>query len=59
MLAQQGAAAVEFAFVAPILLMLFFGIVSVAIVLAQQLSLNNSALQSARFAMVDVEGSLR
>jgi Flp pilus assembly protein TadG len=53
---ERGAAAVEFALVMPILLLLFFGIVNVGIVLAQQLSLSNSARQAARFAVVDVEG---
>jgi Flp pilus assembly protein TadG len=48
--------AVEFALVVPILVVLFFGIVNVGIVLAQQLSLSNSARQAARFAVVDVEG---
>lgn len=40
----------------PILLLLLFGIINVGIVLAQQLSLSNSARQAARFAVVDVEG---
>jgi Flp pilus assembly protein TadG len=53
---ERGAAAVEFALVVPILLVLFFGIVNVGIVLTQQLSLSNSARQAARFAVVDVEG---
>jgi len=53
---ERGAAAVEFALVVPILLLLFFGIVNIGIVLAQQLSLSNSARQAARFAVVDVEG---
>jgi Flp pilus assembly protein TadG len=53
---ERGAAAVEFALVVPILLVLLFGIVNVGIVLAQQLSLSNSARQAARFAVVDVEG---
>ncbi|WP_036490990.1 MULTISPECIES: TadE/TadG family type IV pilus assembly protein [Nocardioides] len=54
--AEEGAAALEFALVAPILLLLFFGIFNVGIVLTQQLSLSNSARQAARFAVVDVEG---
>lgn len=53
---EHGAAAVEFALVLPILVVLFFGIVNVGFVLAQQLSLSNSARQAARFAVVDVEG---
>jgi Flp pilus assembly protein TadG len=48
--------AVEFALVVPILVVLFFGIVNFGIVLAQELSLSNSARQAARFAVVDVEG---
>lgn len=55
---ERGAVAVEFALVVPILLVLFFGIVNVGIVLAQQLSLSNSARQAARFAVVDVEGRI-
>lgn len=53
---ERGAAAVEFALVVPILVVLLFGIVNVGIVLAQQLSLSNSARQAARFAVVDIEG---
>lgn len=53
---EQGAVALEFALIVPILLVLFFGIVNYGIVLAQQLSLSNSARQAARFAVVDVEG---
>lgn len=53
---EHGAVAVEFALVMPILLVLVFGIVDVGIVLAQQLSLSNSARQAARFAVVDVQG---
>lgn len=54
--AEEGAAAVEFALVVPILLLLIFGIINFGIVLAQQLSISNSARQAARFAVVDVEG---
>ncbi len=53
---EHGAVAVEFALVVPLLLVLLFGIVDVGIVLAQQLSLSNSARQAARFAVVDVAG---
>jgi len=53
---EHGAAAVEFALVVPILVVLLFGIVNIGVVLAQQLSLSNSARQAARFAVVDVEG---
>lgn len=54
--AEEGAAALEFALVAPILLLLLFGIINFGVVLAQQLSISNSARQAARFAVVDVEG---
>lgn len=53
---QRGAVAVEFVLVLPILLVLVFGIIDYGVVLAQQLSLSNSARQAARFAVVDVEG---
>ncbi|UUZ59706.1 hypothetical protein LP418_00790 [Nocardioides sp. B-3] len=36
--------------------MLFLGIVNFGVVLAQQLSISNSARRAARFAVVDVEG---
>lgn len=52
---ERGAVAVEFALVVPILIVLFFGIINIGVVLAQQLSLSNSARQAARFAVVDVE----
>lgn len=50
---DRGAAAVEFALVFPILLLVFLGIVNFGFVLAQQVSLNNGARQAARFAVVD------
>jgi Flp pilus assembly protein TadG len=50
---EGGAAAVEFALVVPILLVVAFGIVNLGFVLAQQISLNNGARQAARFAVVD------
>lgn len=48
---DDGAAAVEFALVVPLLLILVFGIISFGIVLAQQLALSNSARQAARFVV--------
>lgn len=48
---DSGAAAVEFALLVPILLILVFGIISFGIVLAQQLTLSNSARQAARFVV--------
>lgn len=53
---ENGAVAVEFALVVPLLVVLLFGIIDIGIVLTQQLSLSNSARQAARFAVVDVEG---
>lgn len=50
---DRGAAAVEFALVVPILLLVVFGIVNLGVVMAQQISLNNGARQAARFAVVD------
>lgn len=53
---ERGTAALEFALVMPILLVLCFGVINYGVVLAQQLSLGNSARQAARFAVVDVPG---
>ena len=50
---DRGAAAVEFALVMPILILLLAGIVNFGFVLAQQLSLNSAARQAARYAVVD------
>lgn len=49
--ADSGAAAVEFALVVPILLILVFGIISFGIVLSQKLTLGNSARQAARYVV--------
>lgn len=49
---EQGAAAVEFALVAPILFMLVFGIIGFGMVFAQELSLGNGARQGARAGVV-------
>jgi Flp pilus assembly protein TadG len=48
-----GASAVEFALVAPIFIMLVFGIVSFGIVFAQNLALDNAARQAARSGVVE------
>ena len=50
---EDGASAVEFALVVPLLLMLFFGIISFGIILAQNMALNNGAREGARFGVVD------
>lgn len=50
---DRGAAAVEFALVVPILILVLIGIVNFGFVLAQQISLNSAARQAARYAVVD------
>lgn len=50
---ERGAAAVEFALVAPILFSLVFGIIGFGFVFAQELSLGNGARQGARFGVVN------
>lgn len=50
---ERGAAAVEFALVMPILILILAGIVNFSFVLAQQISLNSGARQAARYAVVD------
>jgi Flp pilus assembly protein TadG len=50
---ENGAAAVEFALVLPILLLIVFGILAYGAVFAQSLSLSNSARQAARSAVAD------
>jgi Flp pilus assembly protein TadG len=49
---DHGAAAVEFALVVPLLLILVFGIINMAGLFAAQLSLNNGVRQAARQAVV-------
>jgi len=49
---DDGASAVEFALVLPILLILAFGIISYGTLFAQQLALNNGVRQGARLAVV-------
>lgn len=49
---QSGAAAVEFGLIAPVLVLLVFGIISFGILFAQTLALDNAARQGARFGAV-------
>lgn len=50
---DRGAAAVEFALVVPILLVIVFGIIAYGFVFAQSLSLSNSARQAARSGVIE------
>lgn len=50
---DTGAAALEFALVVPLLVMLVFGIIQFGIVFAQQLGLSNGARQGARLGVVN------
>jgi Flp pilus assembly protein TadG len=52
---DDGASAVEFALVLPLLLVVVFGIISYGVLFAQQLALNNGVRQGAR--TIVVEGS--
>ncbi len=55
---DEGAAAVEFALVVPLLLVLVFGIIDFGILFGQNLSLNNAARDSSRFGVVrQIDGS--
>jgi Flp pilus assembly protein TadG len=49
---ERGATAVEFALLAPLFIMLLFGIISFGLVFAQQLGLSNGARQGARTGVV-------
>ena len=49
---DDGASAVEFALVLPILLMLVFGIITMGVLFAQKLALSNSARQASRLGVV-------
>ncbi|WP_323097570.1 TadE/TadG family type IV pilus assembly protein [Intrasporangium sp. YIM S08009] len=50
---EQGATAVEFAMLAPVLFLLLFGIIVFGFLFAQNLALSNAARQAARYAVVD------
>ena len=50
---ETGAAAVEFALVAPLFILLVFGVVSFGIVFAQNLALGNGAREAARSGVVE------
>ncbi len=52
-MAKRGAAAVEFALVVPLLIMMMFGIIGFGILLAQTLALGNAAREAARYGVVD------
>jgi Flp pilus assembly protein TadG len=49
---ERGATAVEFALLAPLFIMLLFGVISFGLVFAQQLGLSNGARQGARTGVV-------
>lgn len=51
---QQGAAAVEFALVLPLLVMLVFGVIEFGIVLAQKSSLSSAVRSGARYGSVNL-----
>ena len=50
--ADEGASAVEFALVLPVLILILFGIIEFGVAFAQQLSLNSGARQGARLGVV-------
>jgi Flp pilus assembly protein TadG len=53
---ERGAAAVEFALVAAMLIMIMFGVISVGIVLTQKVTLGSAVRDGARFGSVNIYG---
>lgn len=51
---DDGASAVEFALVIPVLIIVVFGVIAFGIVLAQQQALSNAAREGARFGAVNL-----
>lgn len=56
---DDGASAVEFALVVPLLLLIVFGIINFGVLFSQQLSLNNAVREGARRAVVGDPGAPR
>jgi Flp pilus assembly protein TadG len=50
---EDGAAAVEFALVAPLLLLIFFATIAFGMMFAQKLALGNGAREAARYGVVE------
>lgn len=50
---EDGSSAVEFALVAPLLIMLVFGVISFGMIFGQQLALGNAAREAARYGVVE------
>jgi Flp pilus assembly protein TadG len=48
---REGQSLVEFALVAPLILLLVFGIIDIARIIQAQVSVNNAARQAVRFAI--------
>lgn len=57
--ADDGAVAVEFALIVPLLLLVVFGIINFGILFSQQLTLNNAVREGARRAVVNDPGAPR